>query len=309
MGERNVSEVALPDSPSAGRLTLSCPAKLNLRLAVTGRRPDGYHNLISLVSAITLADTLEIEFAQGQNEDVLIVDGPIALPDATDNLVLAAIRAFRKASGIEARYTVRLTKRIPFGAGLGGGSSDAAGTLRALQQIWHQPLETAALHHLAAKLGADVPLFLGEFPAIMRGLGEELEPVPAWREALAPLRVAVFQPPFGISTPWAYRALAQREAYVDAAAEESRYAQWFAHGLDWQTLPANSFRTVADARYPTLPVLLEVLNALPGIRAEMTGSGSACFAMGRGDADLDAVEEIVRDAWSDAVFFVRSRFM
>jgi 4-diphosphocytidyl-2-C-methyl-D-erythritol kinase len=300
----------LSDPSLADRVVRSCPAKLNLRLAVTGRRADGYHDLVSLVAAVELADTLTVARLDGAEADRLTIDGPVELESTEDNLILKAVRAYREGTGTTDHYDIHLTKNIPHGAGLGGGSSDAAGTLQALQQLSPKPLEKSALERLALSLGADVPLFLGKFPAIMRGVGEVLEEVPEWGESLRSCRVAIFRPGFGISTPWAYRSLAADPAHYTAAEEEeARYAQWRSGGPDWWSLPANSFRTVVDRRYPTIPVLLAELNSLQGVRAEMTGSGSACFALARSSSDLAVIEGVVKEAWGDSVYFVHTAFM
>ncbi len=296
------------DRPLATAWVGSCPAKINLRLAVTGRRPDNYHHLISLVAAISLLDELELDWQEGGGEDRLLLEGITLEGESSDNLVLRAITAFRRAFPFPGSITARLHKGIPPGSGLGGGSSDAAATLRGLQSIWGDPLDAGTLHQLARSLGADVPFFLEQSPAIMRGTGDELTPMPIWKDALRDWQVAVFRPFFGISTPWAYRILAERGGYTDIDAEEARYTHWLQQGLALTTVPANDFRTVVDQRYPTIPVLLARINQVNGVVAEMTGSGSACFALCQDSACLDEVNRLVHAAWGTEAFSASVRF-
>lgn len=284
-----------------------CPAKINLRLAVTGRRADGYHDLISLVARISLADGLSMSWSPGEAADSLEVAGG-EVPADENNLVLRAIRSFRKQVPFAGRIQARLEKRIPIGAGLGGGSSDAAAALRGLQTLWNDPLNEEELRGLAVGLGADVPFFLGPTPAVMRGIGEQLEPVPGWREALAAWRPVVFCPGFGISTPWAYQELAKAGAYSDAHEENRRFASWQKDGFAVGPLLANGFRGMVQTRYPTFAVLLETLNLLPGVHAEMSGSGSACFALCAHPEAVASVEREVVRAWGGKAFRVEARF-
>lgn len=306
----NGLEVALPDSPFLSAVARSCPAKLNLRLAVTGRRADGFHELISLVAPISLVDEVTVQWVPEADDDRLEITGPVALVAEPDNLVLRAVRAYRSATGVPGSYHLRLEKRIPFGAGLGGGSSDAAGVLRALQTLWGEPLAADALARLAVGLGADVPFFLEDGPALMRGMGERLERVPEWSTSLARWQVVVFQPPFPISTPWAYRRLAENpENYADAAAEEALYATWRAAGDFPESGLANSFRRVVDGRYPAIPVLLQQLREGLGVVAEMSGSGSACFALCGTDHQRKLIVREVVECWGETAFCAAVHFL
>ena len=287
--------------PETQKLAWFCPAKLNLRLAVVGRRDDGFHELKSVVTPITLYDELIFEWRAGTGEHSLTIEESDLEP-AADNLVLRAMRAFGEHVRMSGHFAVTLRKRIPVGAGLGGGSSNAAGTLLALQSMWGFPLEPADLEVIAIRLGADVPFFLHPEPAIMRGLGEDLTPALHLAEALADRQILVFKPSLGISTAWAYGALAEAEAYQAADDEEALLAA-FEHGTrPLRELPFNAFRAVVDIRYPTIPVLLKRLNAQPGVAAEMSGSGSACFALYRDPERTETLVNIVRECWGPDAF-------
>ena len=160
----------LPVNP----VVLACPAKLNLLLAVTGRRPDGFHELVSVVAPVALADTLTVEPAA---EFSLSCDDPTVPTDGT-NLVLKAAAAFRTATGWRGGAKFTLAKCIPAGAGLGGGSSDAAIALKALNQLAGNPLAPDALATVAAGVGSDCALFIAGGPVVMRGRGEKVERLP-----------------------------------------------------------------------------------------------------------------------------------
>lgn len=158
-------------------IRLRAPAKLNLYLRVVGKRPDGYHELETVFERIDLAD--ELTFEPEPHGLRLTCDDP-ALPCDETNLVLQAARLLQRASGVRRSAHFHLTKRIPIAAGLGGGSSDAAATLRGLNTLWQLGWDRARLMELAAQVGSDAPFFLLDSPwAIGRGRGEVLEPVPA----------------------------------------------------------------------------------------------------------------------------------
>lgn len=289
------------DIPEIERLVWRCPAKLNLRLAVVGQRMDGFHELRSVITPISLHDELVIQWNADTGEDILEIR-EAALEATPNNLVLRAIKAFREQVSFSGHIEATLHKRIPVGAGLGGGSSDAAGTLLALQTLWGFPLEPADLESIAVKLGADVPFFLHPEPAIMRGLGEELTPAPHLGEALVGRQILVFKPSIGISTSWAYKALAAGGTYQSREDEEAMLAAFEAGTRRLRELPFNAFRAVVDPRYPTIPVLLNTLQGFEGVVAEMSGSGSACFALYRNAALTELLIDSIHQAWGKDAF-------
>ncbi len=238
-------------------LSLFAPAKINLFLAVTGRRPDGFHELISLVAPLQWGDTLTLDPRPGATADTLECSDPEVPADAS-NLVLKAAAAFRRR-GDAATPPVHfhLRKEIPAGAGLGGGSSDAAAALRGLNQLAAHPLSPEDLRACAAETGSDVPLFLENAPVIMRGRGEKVEIISETARAdLRGRELLVFKPPFGISTAWAYGRLREQGAqwYLPAAAAENKIASWLA-APTWETLPLeNNLEYPAFAKFAALPV-------------------------------------------------------
>lgn len=292
-----------------GRVVVRCPAKLNLYLAVTGRREDGYHDVVSLVVTLDYGDTLTViraedgaGFAMKSDDATLPVDGT--------NLVLRAAAAFAGATGWRGGASFALEKRVPAGAGLGGGSSDAAGALWALNTMAGRPLAGAALREVAATVGSDCPLFLGETPAVMRGRGERLDVVAgALRRRLAGQRVLVFKPSFGVNTAWAYRALAARApgSYVTAEEAEAGIARWGEVARrPWGELLFNSFEAVVADKYPAIPVVFEQLQARHGLAPRMSGSGSACFAMLPVEVEASEIRQTIAAAWGEAAWGVET---
>ncbi|MDR2863956.1 MAG: hypothetical protein LBV54_08850, partial [Puniceicoccales bacterium] len=232
------------------------PAKINLLLAITGVRPDGFHSLVSLVSPIALGDTLWLEpGASGEGQDTLACDFP-GVPVDASNLVLKAAAVFREKVPHLPRLHFTLEKRVPHGAGLGGGSSDAAAALRLLNEVAGHPLDTAALEALAARLGSDCPLFLRGAPVIMRGRGERVEALTqAEASALRGRRLLLFKPAFGVSTAEAYAAMKASGGadYVLEADAERRLAAWRAVPAQ-EALPLfNNMERAVFAKHLALP--------------------------------------------------------
>ena len=279
------------------------PAKINLLLAITSRRPDGYHDLISLVAPLDWGDRLEAEPAADFS---LVCDDP-AVPADGSNLVLRAAAAFRDATGWTGGALFRLTKRIPMGAGLGGGSSNAVAALRALNELAGRPLDHAGLEQLAAGLGADCALFLAGAPVVLRGKGDLVEVLaPAVADRLRGRRVMIFKPGFGVATAWAYgRMAAQPQHYVAAEAVEARLARWMNDAAAPPTaIVGNNMEAVVFAKYPALPVLHERLRERFGLMPGMSGSGSASFAFVDTQQDESAISGCIREAWGPGSFVV-----
>jgi 4-diphosphocytidyl-2-C-methyl-D-erythritol kinase len=249
---------------------LPAPAKLNLFLHVTGRRPDGYHLLQSVFILIDWSDTLHVERrtdGQLRRHDL----GP-ALP--ADDLSLRAARALQQASGCTLGADISVLKSVPWGAGLGGGSSDAATVLLALNRLWGLNWPRARLLELATPLGADVPFFVGGNNAFVEGIGEQLTPI-AW----APRRYAVVKPQEGLGTAGIFS-----HPDLPRNTEPAKVAGSVAQLLAQQETVAssgqfgkNDLQQVAEALCPPIAEVSSWLQARFG-NSRMTGSGSAVFA-------------------------------
>lgn len=259
------------------------PAKLNLSLRITGRRPDGYHELDSCVVFTELGDRLTVVLAERLGLEVV---GPFAhaLRVQPDNLVVRAASALAAHAGRTPNVRFVLEKRIPVAAGLGGGSADAAATLRALDRLWQLGLETSELVAIAVGLGADVPVCVLGRPARMRGIGERLEPI-----VLPTLELVLANPDRAVSTA---RVFAGLGPIGPMAASPLPVPARRADLLDWLRASGNDLEASARRLEPAIGHVLEAIGAQPGCQlARMTGSGATCFgvfededAAGRGAA-------------------------
>lgn len=247
-------------------VTLSCPAKVNLYLKVVGRRPDGYHDLVTVLQPLSLADELVIELVEGT--DVSLACNLPDLPVDEGNLAVRAALAFQKAVCRTFGVRMRLTKNIPVAAGLGGGSSDAAGVLKGLNILQGNLLDGAKMGELARGLGADVPFFLQDGPALGEGIGDRLTPV-----SLPPAWFVLVNPGFAVSTAWVYRSLeppfTPPPPGLAARLARDHPAQWLHNDLEAVTL----------GRYPELKALKQALLREGAAGALMSGSGPTVFGI------------------------------
>lgn len=241
-------------------LTRIARAKINLTLHVTGQREDGYHLLDSLVCFADIGDGLRVE---PDSELSLRVEGPFAEGVPTDerNLVLKAARLFETEQG--ARLV--LTKNLPHAAGIGGGSADAAATLLALAEIWDKPVPNNLL-----SLGADVPVCLSPMALRMRGIGEDLSPIPP----LPPLWAVLVNPRVEVETPRVFTALEHKE---NASMERLPDCADAAEFADWCRMQRNDLQAPAIAIAPRIQAVLEALS--DSLLARMSGSGATCFGL------------------------------
>ena len=244
------------------------PAKINLSLRVLGRREDGFHDIESLMVPLSLADEVEVDWSEGSADPITLFCSDPTLPTGPQNLAYRAAEVFReKAVPDLAPVRVALTKHVPHGAGLGGGSSDAATTLLALDALAGTTLPVARLAALAAELGSDVPFFVYRSAAVCRGRGEQVEPV-AFGDALPLL---LLKPPFPVPTPWAYRR------WRDARALPG--VRYDAQPFGWGDLVNDLERPVFE-KYLVLAELKTWLLGQPGVSgALMSGSGSTVLAV------------------------------
>ncbi len=238
------------------------PAKINLYLHILGKRPDGFHELETLMAPISLGDSLEIDLLPGGEIEFTCSDP--ALSDAKENLATKAARIFLDEFKLTTGARIHLEKKVPVGAGLGGGSSDAAAVLRALRELTRTKCTDAKLAELAARLGSDIPFFIYGVPAVCRGRGEIIEPV-ALEENLQGLLV---HPGFGVSTPWAYKTYAQNPTPGMAG-----------RAFAGVTL-RNDLEPPAFFKYPWLPTAKAWFQKQPEVLDSlMSGSGSSIFAL------------------------------
>ena len=284
------------------------PAKLNLYLAITGRRADGFHDLVSVAVPLEFGDTLRVELRGDGGFSLECNDA--AVPCDESNLILKASQLFKTAGGEINGARFVLEKRIPMGAGLGGGSSNGVAALLALNRLTSRPLPPEVLRALAVKLGSDCALFLHRDPVVMRGRGEQVELLATDAALrLKGRRVLVFKPGFGIATAWAYARMAAGApaTYLPSIEAESRLSDWIAGEFPAERLLFNNMEGPAFAKYLALPVLIECLRVEFGLAAAMSGSGSACFALIREDTPVSEVIARIRGAWGEHTFIADTK--
>lgn len=259
-------------------LELSSPCKINLLLNILGRRPDGFHELETVLQPLPVHDQLRFDKAIS---GVQLSCSEPSLPVDGSNLVHRAARAFLDAAAVSEGVRIHLDKRLPMAAGLGGGSANAATTLLGLNRLFGSPLTLEVLTRIATTLGTDVPFFLQEAPALGTGRGECIEPV-APLEALHGVGVLLIRPNFGISTPWAYRELARDPSALNGTPGMASALIARLRAGDLQAAASgffNSLETPVFRKYPVLPVLKDFLLNQGAIAALMSGSGSTSFAI------------------------------
>jgi 4-diphosphocytidyl-2-C-methyl-D-erythritol kinase len=263
-------------------MQLYAPAKINLSLEIKGRREDGFHEIETLMTPISLRDRLTIELNPGDEGVQFSCDDP-SLPDDENNLVVRAARLFQKTTAIGGGVRITLEKKIPHGAGLGGGSSDAASTLLGLNEVFAARLDREKLIKLAAEIGSDVPFFIAGSAAICRGRGELVSPTSLPRN----LNLLLLKPDFGVPTPWAYgRWKDSRELPGVNYGPQKFSGVGFVNGLE---------RPVFE-KYVVLGYLKSWLGRQPEVGAAlMSGSGSTVFAVIRDRADANELGARIRD--------------
>lgn len=248
-------------------------AKINLGLRILRRRPDGYHDIESCMLPIGWADQLTVEIATGATEDSYEIAGLAGELPIERNLIYKAVQLLRAHYHEIPPLRLKLEKRIPSEAGLGGGSADAAYTLLAVNELCHLGLSTAQLETLAGELGSDCPFFIQSRPVLVTGRGEVLTPL-TMPSALHGKWLLVVKPSIGMSTAEAYRQVTRHpEAEGKLAALLERPIG------EWRELIVNDFEPVVFAHYPELAALRDRLYRYGALYAAMSGSGTALFAL------------------------------
>lgn len=265
------------------------PAKLNLHLQVLERRPDGYHGIVSVFQAVSLADRLEFRSLKATRGVEL--HGSFDCPPHANTIVRAA-EAWLEAARIDAGVEIRVEKRIPAGAGLGGGSSDAAAVLKGLEALFGLELGAAALSGIAGEVGSDVPFFLGAARALVTGRGEIVEPL----EPGQPLYAVIVDPGFPIRTPEAYRAVdaSRSDPRAPVAIDpSSALVKDSLRGapVDWPF--RNDFLEALAPIHPELEALVLRLRSLGAAFAGLSGSGSACFSLHEDGAEAGRIASVL----------------
>ncbi len=250
-------------------LTIPSPAKINLFLKVLGKRPDGYHNLVSLMCRVDLFD--QVTLSPGQRSISVRCAHP-QVPDGEANIAHKAATAFLDALSITEGVTISIEKVIPVAAGLGGGSSNAATVLMGLNKHYGRPFSDEELMALGAKIGADVPFFIFQHTAIARGIGERLEPF----DKMPPLSAVLVNPRLHVSTAWIYEHLNLGLTNC----EENYNVSWFLEDFSRiSDLLFNDLEQVTAQKFPEIDAVKKALLNLGAMGALMSGSGPTVFGL------------------------------
>jgi len=262
-------------------MQLLAPAKVNLSFRILRRRDDGFHEIETLMAPISLCDRLTIARAGNDGEIELVCDDP-SLPTGEDNLVVRAARLFLRAIDEKMGLRIELQKKIPHGAGLGGGSSDAAAVLLGLNEICGGRFNETRLAQFATELGSDVPFFVFRSAAECRGRGELVRPI----KLGASLRLLLLKPGFGVSTPWAYGRWENAEELEGVSYRPQQFAG--------STLVNDLERPVFEKYVFLARIKMWLLAQTEVGAAMMSGSGATLFAVLRDGADAEALSARAR---------------
>jgi 4-diphosphocytidyl-2-C-methyl-D-erythritol kinase len=257
-------------------MELRAPAKINLSFKIHGRRVDGFHEIETLMAPVSLFDRLTIKRNGTENEIEFVCNDP-SLPTGADNLVVQAARLFLRRANLQSGLRIELQKNIPHGAGLGGGSSDAASTLLALSQLFQTGFDENKLADLAAEIGSDVPFFIYQSAAICRGRGELVTPTSLAQK----LSLLLLKPNFGVPTPWAYSRWKDSKKLP---------------GIDYAIQQFGNFNFENDLQRPVFEKYIFLARLKTWLReqpevavAMLSGSGSTVFAVLREGTNGDSL--------------------
>lgn len=276
-------------------LHLISPAKINLWLRILAKRPDGFHEIETRMCPIDIADNVLLTPDNEAGESRLTCSDP-SLPTDESNLAMKALRAFEARTGIKKSWHIHLEKHVPHGAGLGGGSSNAAAVFLGLNELCNHALSLADLSELAAQLGSDIPFFLHKKVCDAVGRGENITPVVDFEHSL---HLVLIKPPFGISTPWAYQRWADSKPLNGAPNA--------AQVMPWGEMINDLERPVFE-KWIMLPALKKwLLDQRETSAALMSGSGSTMFAVTGGEADSLTLAEKAREFCGESTWIKIAR--
>lgn len=288
--------------------SLFSPAKVNLFLAITGVRNDGFHNLISLVAKLKFGDEMVVRLTD-EGQDELVCDNK-EVPCGDENLIMKALQGFQKVYPFYEKVSINLKKRIPIGGGLGGGSSNGAVFLKALNELLGNPLGKEALGLVASKIGSDCSLFLEEGPIIMRGRGEVVERVSEnVKNKLIGQKILIVVPPFSINTAWAYGQMKKNPTIYlkeQKAEEMLKSAMGNINQLNLNFLQFNNFEQVIFKKFRIYGIFIEQVKRELGLKCSLSGSGSACYVIYKDSLIIKQLQRIITKIFGSEIFMVET---
>lgn len=277
------------------------PCKINLLLNILRKREDGFHELETVMHPVAVHDELEFSETAG---GILIEGNHPELKSDPSNLIYRAAESFLAAAKIRSGVYIRHEKRLPIAAGLGGGSANAATTLRGLNELFGLPLSAEQLHEIAARHGSDINFFLQDGPALATGRGECIEPLPPF-PALAGRGLVLLNPGFGIPTPWAFRKLADHPGAITGDATRGRALIAALQDPDpAAAIPRffNSLEAPVLEKYPLLAVFQDFCRANGALVSMMSGSGATTFAITESPASATELGARFRARFGDSAW-------
>jgi 4-diphosphocytidyl-2-C-methyl-D-erythritol kinase len=259
-------------------MKLLSPAKINLFLQITGKRPDGYHELFSLMCCIDLCDTITLGFGA---EKITVSCPAPGIPEDETNLAHKAARLFLKNAGIREGLEILIDKKIPAGAGLGGGSSNAATVLLGLNRHYSSPFSAGELTRMGLSIGADVPFFIFQKPALATGIGEKLAPY----HNLSPYKIVLIYPGVSVSTADVYKNF---NLGLTNCKKRFKSYPFKDYGFNEEYHLCNDLETVSVSKHPDIMAAKRVLLENGAKGALMSGSGSAVFGLFYGAKEAES---------------------
>lgn len=272
------------------KIILPAPAKVNLFLRILGKRKDGYHEVRSLMQPVSLYDHVTVTVSEGAG--VTVGSSNPAAPKDSENIAFKAAALFLKEAGLDKRVNIWLDKRIPVGAGLGGGSSDAAAVLKGLNTLSGAPFDNVRLKDIGALIGSDVPFFIQCRPAIASGRGEALAKV-----SLQSYHYILINPGFEVSTAWAYGNFDLTKSNKD---NNLLYSEEAFGGVDAiKGLLVNDLEAVTSARHPAIGGMKKTLKDSGAVASLMSGSGPTVFGIYSNRIDRDRAFKLLESGLKD----------
>lgn len=250
-------------------MKITANAKINIGLNVVSKRPDGYHNLETIFYPVDMCDIIEIEENHHDSETHLINTGIAVDSNPQDNLIIKAYNLLKLDFDIPA-VNITLDKRVPFGAGLGGGSSDAANTLKALNQMFSLGLTDSQLEDYAVRLGADCPFFIKNKPVFATGIGNEFTPIDL---DLSAYKIEIIKPNVSVSTAMAYKGVTPKPSTFNLLNLTKLPIE------EWRSVVKNDFEASVFPQFPEIEALKQDFYNRGALYASMSGSGSAVFGV------------------------------
>ena len=288
---------------SKSTIELFAPAKVNLFLAVTGKREDGYHDLCTVLAKVSVGDTLEMKRTD-ENEGVNLRCPGFEDLETSGNLISQAVDKWFQQSGESWGVEITLKKKIPPMSGLGGGSSDAVSALLGMNELGDESLPEDMLYNLASEIGSDCPSFLTAGLCLAEGRGEHVRSIiESLSQQISGQRVLLFRPDIGFSTADVYARLASKKSYSAKKRAQELVKSWENGNLPIEELLRNDLEIPVFEKHRYFLPLFEQIKQQYGIQPRLSGSGSCCFALlPSGFDQISQLKDLILKAWGDKVF-------